>query len=202
MQVIGSWAIVPAARFAFSEEKPLNYCLERARDGDPAAIRRLVEEMRPRISKMASYYSRRCGEDADDLAQEAWLGFLEALPELDLTIGQPQQYLIACARWRMLDTVKRERIRRCSSLDDDLAEVALPPVPDAAFAAACATEFASHLKPTQRRVLRFLLLGLTWRETGERLGCASANVAYHVRIIRRVFRDLNAVEIPNHRAEI
>jgi len=30
-----------------------------------------------------------------------------------------------------------------------------------------------------------LLRGLTWRETGHALGCTSANIAYHVRQIRR-----------------
>jgi len=187
--VIGSWAIVPAALYAFSEEEHLNCSLERARDGDQAAVRHLVEEMRPRIWKMAAYYARRCGEDADDLAQEAWLGLLEALPELDLTIGQPVQYLIACARWKMLDSVKRERVRRCVCLDDALAGLVCSPEPDVALDAACASEFAIALKPTQRRVLECLLAGLTWREAGERLGFASANVAYHVRKIRRRYEE-------------
>ena len=138
---------------------------------------------------MAAYYARRCGEDADDLAQEAWLGLLEALPELDLAIGQPEHYLIARARWRMLDMVKRERVRRCSSLDDDLAESACPHTPDDALASACVSEFAEMLLPTQRTVLSCLLSGLTWREAGERLGCASANVAYHVRKIRRRYEE-------------
>jgi len=173
----------------FSEEEPLNCSLERARDGDPRAVRLLVDEMRPRIWKMAAYYARRCGEDADDLTQEAWLGLLEALPELDLTIGQPEQYLIARARWKMLDMVKRERIRRCSALDDKTAESVCPRIPDSALASACVSEFSMQLKPTQRRVLGCLLLGLTWREAGEQLGCASANVAYHVRKIRRRYEE-------------
>lgn len=167
----------------------MNCSLERAREGDPSAVRLLVDEMRPRIWKMAAYYARRCGEDADDLAQEAWLGLLEALPELDLAIGQPEHYLIARARWKMLDLVKRERVRRCVSLDDTLAEATRPPSPDVAFAAACVSEFAIGLKPTQRRVLGCLLSGFTWREAGERLGCASANVAYHVRTIRRRYEE-------------
>ena len=28
---------------------------------------RLIEALRPRLTKMAAYYARRCGEDADDL---------------------------------------------------------------------------------------------------------------------------------------
>ena len=167
----------------------MNCSLERAREGDPSAVRLLVDEMRPRIWKMAAYYARRCGEDADDLAQEAWLGLLEALPELDLAIGQPEHYLIARARWKMLDLVKRERIRRCSPLNEDFTEPASPRIPDAALASACVSEFAVGLKPTQRKVLGCLLSGYTWREAGERLGCASANVAYHVRKIRRRYEE-------------
>lgn len=149
----------------------------------------LVEEMRPRIWKMAAYYARRCGEDADDLAQEAWVALLEALPDLDLTIGQPEQYLIARARWKMLDSIKRERIRKCISLDETLADAVCPPVSDNALDSACVSEFAVGLQPTQRAILACLMSGLTWRETGERLGFASANVAYHVRKIRRRYEE-------------
>jgi RNA polymerase sigma factor (sigma-70 family) len=138
---------------------------------------------------MAAHYARQCGEDADDLLQEAWLGLLEALPELDLAIGQPEQYLIARARWKMLDLIKRERVRRCISLDEVVVDAACPSAPDDAIGSACASEFASRLKANQRAVLGCLLCGLTWREAGERLGCASANIAYHVRGIRRRYEE-------------
>jgi RNA polymerase sigma-70 factor (ECF subfamily) len=49
---------------------------------------------------MAVHYARCSGEDADDLRQEAWLGLLEALPNLDVRIGDPEQYLVRYARWR------------------------------------------------------------------------------------------------------
>ncbi len=138
---------------------------------------------------MAAYYARRCGEDADDLAQEAWLGLLEALPELDMTIGRPEQYLIARARWKMLDLIKRERVRRCVPLDDVLADTVYACVSDEADGSAQVSGFVRCLKPTQRDVLECLLSGLTWREAGERLGCASANIAYHVRNIRRRYEE-------------
>jgi RNA polymerase sigma factor (sigma-70 family) len=158
-----------------------------ARDGDPLATRAVVEALRPRISKMASYYGRCSGEDPDDLLQEAWVGLLEALPELDLGIGSPEQYLIARARWRLLDTIKRARVRRCASLSDEThprhAE------PDASAASAAVSEFVRHLNETQREILLRLLAGLTWREAGESMGCTSANVAYHVRRIRRIYEE-------------
>jgi DNA-binding NarL/FixJ family response regulator len=49
-------------------------------------------------------------------------------------------------------------------------------------------DFAGSLKTTQRQVLECLMLGLTWREAGDRLGFTSANVAYHVRQIQNQYR--------------
>lgn len=165
------------------------FVLRRARDGDPIAAHTLVESLRPRISKMAAYYGRVSGEDADDLLQEAWLGLLEALPELQMHIGTPEQYLIARARWRLLDAVKRARVRRCLPLDDYTAESLPCPEPESPMASACASEFVGQLKDNQQAVLDCLLAGLTWRETGERLGCTSANIAYYVRQIRRKYEE-------------
>lgn len=156
---------------------------------EPAASRpeaaEIVSRLRPRIEKMASYYARRCGEDADDLLQEAWLGLLQALPALDPRIGSPEQYLIKHARWRLLDAVKRARVRRTLPLEDDYD----PPAPgtEDALDTAHVKDFASGLKAQHRELLECLLAGLTWRETGRVLGCTSANVAYHVRQIRRQY---------------
>jgi RNA polymerase sigma-70 factor (ECF subfamily) len=140
---------------------------------------------------MSAHYARRCGEDADDLLQEAWLGILEALPRLDISIGQPDQYLLRHARWRVLDAVKRARLRRCVPLDDFQAErlPAREPQPGDAM---MLREFARTLKQGQRAVLGCLLAGLTWREAGAALGCTSANVAYHMRHIRRRYDEWNS----------
>jgi len=163
--------------------------IERAIDGDPSAIETIVEALRPRIAKMAAYYARCCGEDADDLLQEAWVGLLEALPGLDLGIGSPDQYLIQCARWRLLDAIKRARVRRCSPLDDVGDESIFGSHADRAVDTVCVSEFLGRLKTTQKAVLDCLLDGLTWREAGDTLGCTSANIAHHVRQIRRRYEE-------------
>ena len=145
---------------------------------------------------MACYYARCSQEDPDDLLQEAWLGLLEALQHLDLGIGSPEQYLIQRAKWRLLDAIKRARVRRCDSLQGTEWEQTEP---DAASAAALETvlvaahveQFTQQLKATQRAVLACLLGGLTWRETGCVLGCTSANIAYHVRQIRQHYEIWN-----------
>ena len=79
----------------------------RAREGDASATRAVVAALHPRLSKMAVYYARCSGEDAEDLLQEAWVGLLEALPHVDLSIGSPDQYLVQQARWRLLDAIRR-----------------------------------------------------------------------------------------------
>ena len=165
--------------------------IRRARDGNAAAIRTLVDAVRPRMTKMAAYYSRQTGEDADDLLQEAWIGLFNALDSVDLQIGQPEAFLVQRAKWRMLDAVKRQR-RGSSSADGIVLETNIPchneTVPSCDWEEAeseiLIRSFTETLKPVQSNILTHLLYGLTWRETGTILGCTSANVAYHVRQIQ------------------
>jgi RNA polymerase sigma-70 factor (ECF subfamily) len=138
---------------------------------------------------MAAYYARCASQDPDDLAQEAWLGLLEALPRLDMSIGDPEQFLVRHARWRLLDSIKRARVRQSAYLDDTAgAENLLDHAPDM-LGRVWASEFVKDLPGTQQAVLRCLLAGLTWREAGAQLGCSSANIAYHVRQIRRQYEN-------------
>jgi RNA polymerase sigma factor (sigma-70 family) len=166
-------------------------CFSCARDGDPVAKSDVVDSLRPRITKMASYYARCSGEDPDDLLQEAWCALLEALPTLDMNIGTPDQFLIQRARWRMLDAIKRARIRRCLPIEVAEMVPVSSPYPDKFVGDTTVAQFASNLKTTQKDVLRCLMTGLTWRETGDALGCTSANVAYHVKQIRRQYEAWN-----------
>ena len=168
-----------------------------ARDGEPRALQALVEALRPRVTRMAIHYARRCGEDSDDLLQEAWVGLLEALPELDMRIGSPEQYLVSRARWRLLDAIKRARVRRCVSLEEvDCVEDRAPHAEAVAVA-----EFMRQLSATQRAVLGCLLAGLTWREAAGLLGCTSANIAYHVRRIKRHYEEWSSASLASEPAD-
>lgn len=172
--------------------------LKKAIDGDPSAIKHITESLKPRIASMAAYYARCCGEDADDLLQEAWIGLLEALPRLDIGIGTPEQYLIQCARWRMLDAIKRAKVRRCSQLEESVFENVARSNADVAVSSLWTSEFTGKLNSTQKAVLECLLNGLTWREAGDFLGCSSANIAYHVRQIRRQYHEWAGVAVRLH----
>ncbi|HEX2951909.1 MAG TPA: sigma-70 family RNA polymerase sigma factor [Armatimonadota bacterium] len=162
-------------------------CWLRARSGEPSAMNELVSLLQPRLSRMASYYARRCREDREDLLQEAWAGIFEALPALKLHIGDPEQYLLQYARWRLLDAVRRSLARQPVFLEDELQEAAQVYLPTHDEANVEIAQFLAQLKSTQRAVLMCLLAGLTWREAGLVLACSSANIAYHVRQIKQQY---------------
>lgn len=171
--------------------------LERAREGDPAATAAVVEQLRPRLEKMAVHYARCCGEDADDLLQDAWVGLLQALPVLNVDIGRPEQFLIKQARWRLLDAIRKAKLRRCQPLEEG-AELPIASSGSGApepFEDAAAAQFVARLKSGQRALLELLLAGFTWREAGSALGCTSANVAYHMRQIRRLYQEWGSEQI-------
>ncbi|MHB9133379.1 MAG: sigma-70 family RNA polymerase sigma factor [Armatimonadota bacterium] len=140
--------------------------------------------MRPRLTRMAIHYARCCREDADDLLQEAWAGLLEALPAVDPHIGDPEQYLIHYARWRLLDAIKRAQVRRCDLLDDLLVGELVMPESETPLETLNLSGFLQQLTCIQQQIATCLLAGLTWREAGTAVGCTSANVAYHVRQIK------------------
>ena len=155
--------------------------------GDPMAVAQLTDKLRPRLTKMAAFYARSTGEDTDDLLQEAYVGLLDALTKVDLSIGDPEQFLLKHARWRLLDAAKRWRRRRCEALDDDRVDLQPTTDWDTEVSELWVDDFARQLKPTQQAILRYLLIGMTWREAGEGLGFSSANVAYHVKQMQKTY---------------
>lgn len=150
--------------------------------------RDIVEALRSRIERMASYFGRVSGLDADDLRQEAWVAVFEMAPNLDRSVGSPEQHLLKRARWRILDNIRSQRRRQHLALSD-VGELSLSyqePWADADLSA-----INAKLSVIQRRILRALMEGYTWREVGAIVGCTSANVAYHVRKIRSVYEALS-----------
>lgn len=175
----------------------------RARAGDAAAQDRLRESLRPRLESLAGYYASRTGMDSADLLQEAWVAVFEALLSLDMTIGTPSQYLLKHARWQILDHIRWNKRRTHDKLDDMLVETqeiagnnwgtasSVPGTTDVETRL-FVQDLERRLNTRQRAILQGLMDGHTWRQIGDSLGCTSANVAYHVRGIRKVFTDLAA----------
>ena len=175
----------------------------RARSGDAAAQDLLRESLRPRLESLAGYYASRTGMDSADLLQEAWVAVFEALPTVDVTIGTSSQFLLKHARWQILDHIRWNKRRSHDKLDDlmfesrEMAENrdalgAAPVLPATGDVEAkmLVEDLESRLNARQRDILHGLLDGHTWRQIGDTLGCTSANVAYHVRGIRKAFTDI------------
>ncbi|GDX40019.1 hypothetical protein LBMAG21_03110 [Armatimonadota bacterium] len=158
--------------------------LERAQVGEPLAQSLLIDSLKTRIEKMAAYFGRRCGVDADDLVQEAWIAVLEMLPRLDMSVGSPEQHLLKRARWRILDTIRFQRRRQHLALSDLQLENTIHIDPQSSIDIARLLE---DLTVIQQKILRALMEGYTWREVADIVGCTSANVAYHVRRIREAY---------------
>ncbi|MCC6728512.1 MAG: sigma-70 family RNA polymerase sigma factor [Chthonomonadales bacterium] len=160
-------------------------CYECARRGEPRAVESVAGALRARIERMAAHYARRSAQDADDLQQEAWLGVLEALPDLDVTIGVPEGFLLQRARWRLLDSLRRSRRAAALTLDE-VGEVAAAHDEGRGIDERLVVmDFVRGLPEVQRAIVACLVAGYSWRETGKALGCTSANVAYHMRGIRK-----------------
>ncbi|MDI9585991.1 MAG: sigma-70 family RNA polymerase sigma factor [Acidobacteriota bacterium] len=159
--------------------------VRRAQIGDKEARQQLVAALRPRLTNMARYYARCCHEDFDDLLGEAWFAVFESLDVVDIEIGQPDQFLLKRARWRMLDYIKWARRRRCTEPEDTCPEAQCEDSAWVVLDEALLATLLECLSETQQTVLNGLMKGHTWREVAQQMGCTSANVAYHVRQIRR-----------------
>lgn len=160
--------------------------IEKAQGGDWHALCDVVEKLKERIERMAEYYAAHCNEDSKDLTQEAWLGALEALKKVDINIGDPQQFLIKRAKWKMLDFTKWSKRRQHESLEEiDPSEH--PTIQQQSLAPMILSQFSTKLSHKQQLLVHLLLAGNTWREAAEKLGCTSANVAYHIRQIQRLY---------------
>lgn len=160
--------------------------IKQAQNGDERAVNHLVSLLWTRIERMAGYYANRCREDSGDLMQEAWLGALDALKNVDMETGDPRQYLLKHAKWRILDYLKWSRRRRHEPIED-LELLWLEDMESDTIAHADCSEFLNQLSVKQRELLEYLLTGDTWREAAGKLGCTSANVAYYMRQIRQAY---------------
>lgn len=164
--------------------------IERARLGDEAARRKLAVALWPRLQSMSRHYARLTHEDAEDLLGEAWCAVFDALEEIDMSVGEPVCYLVQRARWRMLDYLKWARRRQHQCIDDHPPVADHADVPEAVAVLAQLADLLASLTDTQRIILVRILRGETWREIAASLGCSAANVAYHMRQVRRRWEEV------------
>lgn len=159
--------------------------IEQAQMGCTGARTQLAVLLRPRLTGMARFYSRKTGLDYDDLLGEAWCAVFEALPETKLDIGTPEEYLMRRARWAVLDYLKWSLRRRMEPLEDwNEGSPTEGPAGDAVVRLTV-EELARALTPIQQNIVKLLLAGETCTSAAASLGCTTANVSYHLGQVRR-----------------
>lgn len=158
------------------------FTIAQARSGDPCARETLMRALARRVDSCSRYYARRCGSDADDLRQEMWLGIYAALERVDLTVGDPLQFLIAQGRFALLNYLRKQRrecvpleaveeLRADDSVEDDIVDLQL------------AESLVGSLDEKGRKILGCLLQGHSKSDTARMLHCTPANITYHLRRI-------------------
>src|ERR1700688_205383 len=148
--------------------------IERAQRGDPEAFRALYRDIQPRLLR---YLHGLAGQDAEDIAAEAWLQIARDLPGFSGNYDQFRGWTATIARHRALDHLRRAARRppQVAVPAEDLA--GWPAADDTAQHAidAVATDAAlaliATLPPDQAEaVLLRAVLGLDAQTAGQVLG--------------------------------
>lgn len=184
-------------------EGPFEEALRSARDGDDNAFRIVYREMQPRLVR---YLRVVVGEDADDVASEAWLQIARDLAGFRGDWDAFRGWAVTIARHRALDHLRGLRRRPSVTMPVDLL-VELADDQDTATQAvdAVSTEAALALIATLPRdqaeaVLLRAVVGLDAKAAGHVLGKRAGAVrtaAY--RGLRRLAQDLGPEGAPPHR---
>ena len=161
-----------ASAGAFAEDP--GGLVERAQRGDPEAFRALYRDIQPRLLR---YLHGLAGQDAEDVAAEAWLQIARDLPGFSGDYDQFRGWTATIARHRALDHLRRAARRppQVAVPAEDLA--GWPAADDTAQHAidAVATDAAlaliATLPPDQAEaVLLRAVLGLDAQTAGQVLG--------------------------------
>lgn len=155
----------------------LEEAVARAQRGDPDAFRLIYRDLQPRLLR---YLHALAGQDAEDIASEAWLQVTRDLPGFTGTYDGFRGWVATIARHRALDHLRRQTRRppsvpvpaedlatwAASNADDDTAARALEAVATGQAIALIAT-----LPPDQAEaVLLRAVLGLDAQTAGHVLG--------------------------------
>jgi RNA polymerase sigma-70 factor (ECF subfamily) len=175
-------------------EGPFEEALRSARDGDEHAFRIVYREMQPRLVR---YLRVMVGDDADDVASEAWLQIARDLAGFRGDWDAFRGWAVTIARHRALDHLRGMRRRPSVTMPVDLlVEVAdeqdtAAQAVDAVSTAAALALIATLPRDQAEAVLLRAVVGLDANAAGRVLGKRAGAVrtaAY--RGLRRLAQDL------------
>jgi RNA polymerase sigma-70 factor (ECF subfamily) len=151
----------------------LSEAVRAAQDGDEAAFRSIYRAVQPALLR---YLRGLIGDDAEDVASEAWLQICRDLPSFRGDYDGFRAWTATVARHRALDHARRVRRRPSTGVPlEYLADMAGPwdTAADAADAVAtlAAIQLVSSLPPDQAEaVLLRVVMGLDAAAAGRVLG--------------------------------
>lgn len=155
---------------------------------DPEAASELTSRMFPSIRSLALGIDPQIW---DDLVQEGLLGMFSAIGSYDERRGRFKTYALACARNRMLSTVKQNSL--LNSGDDKTDE--LPDKSQESGIESREQFYALYnaverlLSATERKVLECYMKGCSYSETARRLGISVKSVDNAMQRARKKLRE-------------
>jgi RNA polymerase sigma-70 factor, ECF subfamily len=167
-------ARVAAAAPAAADKPDLSAAVAAAQDGDQEAFRVLYRDMQPRLLR---YLRAMVGEDAEDVASEAWLHIARDLPGFSGDSDGFRGWAATIARHRATDHQRRHRRRPQPSATpiEDLADLAGGDDTAASAMDTVSTEAAIALiaelpRDQAEAVLLRVVMGLDAESAGKVLG--------------------------------
>jgi RNA polymerase sigma-70 factor (ECF subfamily) len=186
-------------------EGPFEEALRSARDGDDNAFRIVYRETQPRLVR---YLRVMVGDDADDVASEAWLQIARDLAGFRGDWDAFRGWAVTIARHRALDHLRGQRRRPSVTMPVDLLveladdqDTAAQAV-DAVSTGAALAMIASLPRDQAEAVLLRAVVGLDAKAAGQVLGKRAGAVrtaAY--RGLRRLAQELGPDGTPHRPAE-
>jgi RNA polymerase sigma-70 factor (ECF subfamily) len=145
-----------------------------AQSGDPDAFRALFRDIQPRLLR---YLRALVGDDAEDVASDAWLQVARDLPGFRGDFDGFRGWVATIARHRAIDHLRR-RSRRLPTTPvpaDELTDLTAPDDTEACAIAAVSTDAAIRLIATlpsdqAEAVLLRVVIGLDAESAGQVLG--------------------------------
>ena len=182
----GQWNSVAAAAPQTREEREEALWISRARTGDEAAFRWLLGQYRTRVLRLAAHVLRR-GDEAEDVAQEAFVRAFQRLPEFRRS-GPFSSWLFQITVRLCLDRRRSARWEREVPEACALAASAPPAYPDTRLLIEILLD---QLTPPMRAALVLREIeGLDYDEIAQTLHIPVGTVRSRLHTARAQFRDL------------
>lgn len=152
---------------------------------DPEAAAEMLRRIMPSIRSIAMSISP---EISDDLMQEGLLGALSAIKSFDKLRGTPRAYLLACAKNKMLSSIKRNS--PIPQSDEDASLIADNNDTEEKIRRELFENAMERcLSPLERSVLSLYVTGMSYRSIASKLGISEKSVDNAVSRARKKLKD-------------